>query len=204
MSIIFPGNYVARLNAYKAQGVEALPGVDFYSVIGVAYITGNNAINDVLTLKVPSPDLRQDDKPRLDKTMVVPEGALIYKSAIRVVNCKAYTGTNALASSVSPTTGNGGVALPAGVTCTHTSATVANGGAFTGGATSAFDFENSLGSVLGAETAITAKVTVNDLTKGDDAANHSVVIVEIGYFLPHSAPGLDDVNLTFITEAGSS
>ncbi len=27
MTVIFPGNYVAQLNAYRDQGVVALPGV---------------------------------------------------------------------------------------------------------------------------------------------------------------------------------
>ena len=34
MSVIFPGNYVAHLNAYREQGVEALPGVEFYKGVG--------------------------------------------------------------------------------------------------------------------------------------------------------------------------
>ena len=200
MSIIFPGNYVARLNAYKAQGVEALPGVDFYSVIGVAYITGDNAANDVLTLKVPSPDLRQDDKPRLDKTMTVPAGALIYRSAIRCENCNSATGGTGPAT-VTVTKTTSGTALEQDTAAAQTADATTR--KFSGGATSAFALDTDLGSVL-AETEITAQVTTNTLKKGDDAANHSVVIVEIGYFLPHSAPGLDDVNLTFITEAGSS
>ena len=199
MSIIFPGNYVARLNAYKAQGVEALPGVDFYSVIGVAYITGDNAANDVLTLKVPSPDLRQDDKPRLDKTMTVPTGALIYRSAIRCENCNSATGGSAATVTVTKTTS--GTALEQDTAAAQTADATTR--KFSGGATSAFALDTDLGSVL-AETEITAQVTTNTLKKGDDAANHSVVIVEVGYFIPHAAPGLDDVNLTFITESGSS
>ncbi len=199
MSIIFPGNYVARLNAYKAQGVEALPGVDFYSVIGVAYITGDNAANDVLTLKVPSPDLRQDDKPRLDKTMTVPAGALIYRSAIRCENCNSATGGSAATVTVTKTTS--GTALEQDTAAAQTADATTR--KFSGGATSSFALDTNLGSVL-PETEITAQVTTNTLKKGDDAANHSVVIVEVGYFLPHSAPGLDDVNLTFITESGSS
>ena len=31
MSIIFPGNYVAHLNAYREQGVEAIPGCLLYT-----------------------------------------------------------------------------------------------------------------------------------------------------------------------------
>ena len=200
MSIIFPGNYVARLNAYKAQGVEALPGVDFYSVIGVAYITGDNAANDVLTLKVPSPDLRQDDKPRLDKTMTVPAGALIYRSAIRCENCNSATGGTGPAT-VTVTKTTSGTALEQDTAAAQTADATTR--KFSGGATSSFALDTNLGSVL-PETEITAQVTTNTLKKGDDAANHSVVIVEVGYFLPHAAPGLDDVNLTFITEAGSS
>ena len=34
MSTIFPGNYVAHLNAYREQGVEAIPGVEFYRAVG--------------------------------------------------------------------------------------------------------------------------------------------------------------------------
>ena len=34
MSTIFPGNYVAHLNAYREQGVEAIPGVEFYKGVG--------------------------------------------------------------------------------------------------------------------------------------------------------------------------
>ena len=39
MSVIFPGNYVAHLNAYRDQGVFALPGVEFYQIRGLAYVT---------------------------------------------------------------------------------------------------------------------------------------------------------------------
>ena len=38
MSIIFPGNYVAHLNAYREQGVEAIPGVEFYRAVGAVVL----------------------------------------------------------------------------------------------------------------------------------------------------------------------
>ena len=41
------------------------------------------------TLEILSPDLRQDDKPRLDKPFVVPEGATVYRTAINVENLAA-------------------------------------------------------------------------------------------------------------------
>ena len=42
MSVIYPGNYVAGLNAYRDQGVYALPGVEFYQAIGAAVITSGS------------------------------------------------------------------------------------------------------------------------------------------------------------------
>jgi len=43
MSVIFPGNYVAHLNAYREQGVEALPGVEFYRIVGALVLDPDNA-----------------------------------------------------------------------------------------------------------------------------------------------------------------
>ena len=39
MSVIFPGNYVAHLNAYRDQGVYAIPGIEFYQVVGAAIVS---------------------------------------------------------------------------------------------------------------------------------------------------------------------
>ena len=81
MSIIYPGNYVAQLNAYREQGVEALPGVEFFKGIGALVLNPDNygALNTdgvleagTYDLWILSPDLRQDDKPRKDKPFVVP------------------------------------------------------------------------------------------------------------------------------------
>ena len=37
MSTIFPGNYVVtHLNAYRDQGVVAIPGVEFYRAVGAS------------------------------------------------------------------------------------------------------------------------------------------------------------------------
>ena len=90
MSVIFPGNYVADLNAYREQGVCATPGVEFYQVRGVALVTANLTGGGTLALEVLSPDLRADDKPRLDKPFVVPAGATVYRTAINAVNLKAF------------------------------------------------------------------------------------------------------------------
>jgi hypothetical protein len=42
MTVIFPGNYVAHLNAYRDQGVVALPGVEFYRAVGAVVINPDN------------------------------------------------------------------------------------------------------------------------------------------------------------------
>ena len=98
MTVIFPGNYVAHLNAYRDQGVVALPGVEFYRQVGAVVL---NPDNDALTTidgvleagsyapQVLSPDLRQDDKPRKDKPLVVPAGAVVYRTAISAFSVKA-------------------------------------------------------------------------------------------------------------------
>ena len=74
MSVIYPGNYVAHLNAYRDQGVYAIPGVEFYQAIGAAIVTGKPVVLPLAPLRSCLPDLRQDDKPRLDKPPAVPAG----------------------------------------------------------------------------------------------------------------------------------
>ena len=49
-----------------------------------------------LALEVLSPDLRQDDKPRLDKPLVVPAGATVYRTAITASNLSASGTDNVL------------------------------------------------------------------------------------------------------------
>ena len=88
---IFPGNYVAHLNAYRDQGVVALPGAVFFRTIGALVINPdvheNLNTDGVLAagtydLKILSPDLRQDDKPRRDRPFELPAGAKVYKVSI--------------------------------------------------------------------------------------------------------------------------
>ena len=83
---IFPGNYVAHLNAYRDQGVVALPGAVFFRAVGALVLNPDNDgvtdTNGVLAagtydLQILSPDLRQDDKPRKDRPFVLPVGATV-------------------------------------------------------------------------------------------------------------------------------
>ena len=97
MSTIFPGNYVAHLNAYREQGCEALPGVEFYRGVGAlvlnpdtkgVLVDGELAAGDY-DLYILSPDLRQDDKPRKDKPFVIPADSVVYRTAISAPGVKA-------------------------------------------------------------------------------------------------------------------
>ena len=67
---------MAHLNAYRDQNVQAFPGVNFFRLVG-AYVVPEGT-TEVATgdydLKILSPDLRQDDKPRLDRDMILLAG----------------------------------------------------------------------------------------------------------------------------------
>ena len=115
MSTIFPGNYVAHLNAYREQGVEAIPGVEFYKGVGALVLnpdTKGVTVDGVLAagtygLYILSPDLRQDDKPRVDKPFVVPAGSVVYRTAISAPGVKGADGDTIVLETLanSPATG---------------------------------------------------------------------------------------------------
>ena len=93
---IFPGNYVAHLNAYRDQNVQSFPGVNFFRAVG-AYVVPEGTTTVTAgnyTCKTLSPDLRQDDKPRLDRdfTLLAGDGTnggggiQVYRTSVNVVN----------------------------------------------------------------------------------------------------------------------
>ena len=90
MSVIFPGNYVAHLNAYREQGCVSLPGVEFYRGVGALVLNPDNdsvTTDGTLTagtydVQILSPDLRQDDKPRKDKQFVIPKLVQLYTAQL--------------------------------------------------------------------------------------------------------------------------
>lgn len=88
---IYPGNYVNQLSSYQFQPVQALPGRLYYDVVGYAKIPDDaNQANNEFAIIVPSPDLRPDDKPRLDRgtPLTIPEGAKVYHVGLRVPNMR--------------------------------------------------------------------------------------------------------------------
>ena len=186
MSVIYPGNYVAHLNAYRDQGVYALPGVEFYQAIGAAIVSSDQSGGGTLAIEVQSPDLRQDDKPRLDKPLVVPAGATVYRTAINVTNLKA-SGTQTVAVDGLTTAG-----LEASL------AAVAGEFPESGAATS-FDGFSTVSSESSAAT-VTAAYS-GDLTIVDKDSQ-AAVIVEVCYYIDAEGPTSDDVSLPYKTEAG--
>ena len=190
MSTIFPGNYVAHLNAYRDQSVFALPGIKYYQVRGAAVLEEDLEAAGTLELKILSPDLRQDDKPRLDKPFIVPEGATIYRSALTAVN---LTSTDSATLAVDGTATNS--------SASEATLTADGEGVFPEeGAASDFAMSATLTPEV-AETTITveASSTLTIVDPGDQAA----VIVEVCYFIADGGPDPDDVHLPYKVEAGS-
>ena len=205
MSIIFPGNYVAHLNAYREQGVEAIPGVEFYRAVGAVVLNpdtkgaltdGQLAAGDH-TAYILSPDLRQDDKPRKDKPIIVPAGAVIYKVAVAAPGVKAAAAGNTI--KVAPT---GSAGFPTTPT-------------LTAGADLYFPAEgagSALPSILDG-TAVGADTQVQAVTVGDFVASQnpsagacrnspSAILVEVCYYRSSPAPDAEDAHIPYAIEAG--
>ena len=203
MSIIFPGNYVAHLNAYREQGVQAIPGVEFYRAVGAIVLnpdTKGAMVNGELPAAsdhvayILSPDLRQDDKPRVDKPLVIPTGAVVYRTAISAPGVKSVGGT----AKITAATG-----LPTSVAITAD----ADG----------YYPENGEGSVLVSildGTALTGDtpitVTTDEVSTaslnpsaGACRTSPSAILVEVCYYVPAAAPDAEDAHIPFAIEAGS-
>jgi hypothetical protein len=203
MSTIFPGNYVAHLNAYREQGVEGLPGVEFYR--GVAAVVLNPDTKGVLDANgelaigtydtyILSPDLRQDDKPRVDKLFVVPEGSVVYRTAISGPGVKSAGGTVVIKSATG---------LPTSPTLTAG----ADGYYPVEGVTSALSAILG-GTALAADTAIqvtTDAVSTASLSPSAGACRNSpsAIVVEVCYYRPAPAPDYEDAHIPYAVESGS-
>ena len=207
MSTIFPGNYVAHLNAYREQGVEAIPGVEFYKGVGALVLnpdtkgatTDGTLAAGTYGLYILSPDLRQDDKPRVDKPFVVPAGSVVYRTAISAPGVKEAT--------------------VAGTT-TVVLETLANSPA-TGTLTAEADGyfpENGISSALnsivdGTAVNVAADTVVEVTTDADLIASldpsagacrnsPSAILVEVCYYRAAPAPDSEDAHIPFAVEAG--
>ena len=202
---IFPGNYVAHLNAYRDQGVVALPGAVFFRGVGALVL--NPDTDGVLNtsgvlpagtydLQILSPDLRQDDKPRLDRPFIIPEGAVVYRTAVNAVGTReetiAGTATVTIAGLSSPTA--------------PVATALADGFFEPVGEFSAF-VSILDGTGLGADTPVQVTTTGSLVARQNPSAgacrnSPSAILVEVCYFLPDAAPDADDVHIPYGVEAG--
>ena len=202
---IFPGNYVAHLNAYRDQGVVALPGAVFFRGVGALVLNPDNDgvldTNGVLVagtydLQILSPDLRQDDKPRKDRPFVIPEGAVVYRTAVSAPGVREETVAGSATLTVA------GITTPAAVPATAE----ADGYFAPVGEFSLFE------SILDG-TALTAETPVQITTSADLIASQkpsagacrkspSAILVEVCYYVPDAAPDADDVHIPYGVEAG--
>ena len=204
MSIIFPGNYVAHLNAYREQGVEALPGVEFYRAVAALPLNPDVFVELVdgalpaaeYPVYVLSPDLRQDDKPRKDKALVIPQGSVVYKIAISAPGVKEETVDGSATIEVT------GPAAPVVPT-------------YTAEATGFFPEAGSMsalpsilnGAALGADTPVTIEtdaLLVPSLKYSAGACRNSpsAIIVEVCYYRPTPVPDTEDAHIPYAIEAG--
>ena len=204
-NVIFPGNYVAHLNAYRDQGVVALPGAVFFRAIGALVLNPDNDsvldVNGVLAadtydLQILSPDLRQDDKPRKDRPFVIPAGAVVYRTAVSAPGVREETvaGTTTLEIE--------GITTPAAVP-----ATAEDDGYFN--PVGEFSLFTSIldGTGLAADTPVqittdAALVASQKPSAGACRKSPSAILVEVCYFLPDAAPDADDVHIPYGIEAG--
>jgi hypothetical protein len=209
MTVIFPGNYVAQLNAYRDQGVVAIPGVEFYRAVGALVLNpDNDSITDSsgtltagsYTPQILSPDLRQDDKPRKDRPLTIPANAVVYRTAISAPGVKEAT----VAGSGTIALGTLGVNAPTSATLTA----AADGFFPESGVSSAL---NSIidGTAIStsAVTSVTVTTSVNYVPEikpsaGAGRKSPSAILVEVCYYIPAPAPTYDDVSIPYAVEAG--
>ena len=204
MSIIFPGNYVAHLNAYREQGVVALPGVEFYRAVGAVVLNPDNDgvtdVNGVLVAgdyaaQVLSPDLRQDDKPRKDKPLTVPADSIVYRTAVSAPGVKAA----AAGDTVVVKTAAG---LPTSVPVTAEADLYFPEEGATSALSSILD-----GTAVSVDTAIELTTSADFTASLDPSAgacrnSPSALIVEVCYYRAAPAPDAEDAHIPFATEAG--
>ena len=209
MTVIYPGNYVAQLNAYRDQGVVALPGVEFYRLVGAVVLNPDNdnvtevsgtLADGTYTPQVLSPDLRQDDKPRKDKPLVVPANAVVYRTAVSAPGVREASVLGTGTISVNTLGGN---APASGVLTAE-----ADGFFPANGVSSALSAIVD-GSAISTsqDTTVTVATSVDLIAElnpsvGASRNSPSAILVEVCYYVPAPAPSYEDVNIPYATEAG--
>jgi hypothetical protein len=236
---IFPGNYVAHLNAYRDQGVVALPGAVFFRGVGALVLNPdvheNLNTDGVLEagtydLKILSPDLRQDDKPRLDRPFEIPGGATIYRVAVAAPGVREADSLRDAVTGELPGTTTitvGGITAPVPPVLTANDGETQEEGR--SGKVGFFNpvgvFNSPMESILDGTPTGDLIVALPDGPAGEPLApiqvttsadlvarqnpsagacrhSPSAILVEVCYYIPDAAPDADDVHLPYGVEAG--
>lgn len=209
---IYPGNWVTSLSSYQSQPVVALPGRVYYHITGYALITSVGATS--WDIKIPSPDLRADDKPRADRiSLVVPSGAKVYGLALRVPDMRKDRSLGTALSGIVGTDNNElKVATAIGDDddlADNDLATVAADVAVASTTIAPVATFKSIITPVAQTAARTLKVFSDDGSQsaGSDMTSSltggTPIIVDVFYFLDDVASDLGDVRIPFITEAGA-
>ena len=209
---VYPGNWVNPLSSYQGQPVVAVPGRLHYHITGYALITSTSATSWDIT--IPSPDMRQDDKPRADITsLVVPSGAKVYGLAMRVPDMRkdrgvgtAYSGivgTNTNELKVAIAIGN----TAAGALADNDIATKAEDVVVANGTIAPKAVFTSVITPVAQTAARTLKVFSDNGSQSAGSGMTSSldggtpIIVDVFYFLDDEASDLNAVRIPFVTES---
>ena len=207
---IFPGNWVTNLSSYQGQPVVAVPGRVYYHKVGYALVDSTGGTE--FDVKIPSPDMRGDDKVRADITsMVIPAGAVVYSVGLRVSDTRKNKDAGSATSGLSGTNTDTIALKDAAASAADTiSTTVVSTPtiAVSGGTIAPTSAKNGVvtGSVLaGAET---LKVFVRNAagnaagsTLSSTATGGTPIICEVSYYLDDAVATVEDTRIPYTTES---
>ena len=207
---IFPGNWVTNLSSYQGQPVVAVPGRVYYHKVGYALVDSTGGTE--FDVKIPSPDMRGDDKVRADITsMVIPAGAVVYSVGLRVSDTRKNKDAGSATSGLSGTNGDTVALKDAAASAADTISTSVVSTptiAVSGGTIAPTSAKNGVvaGSVLaGAET---LKVFVRNSagngtgsTLSSTAVGGTPIICEVSYYLDDAVATVEDTRSPYTTES---
>lgn len=207
---IFPGNWVTNLSSYQGQPVVAVPGRVYYHKVGYALVDSTGGTE--FDVKIPSPDMRGDDKVREDITgMVIPAGAVVYSVGLRVSDTRKNKDAGSATSGLSGTNTDTIALKDAAASAADTiSTTVVSTPtiAVASGTIAPSAVKNGVvtGSVLaGAETlkvfVRNAAGTAAGSTLSSTATGGTPIICEVSYYLDDAVATVEDTRIPYTTES---
>ena len=209
---IFPGNWVTNLSSYQGQPVVAVPGRVYYHKVGYALVTSTGATS--FDVKIPSPDMRADDKVRDDITgLTVPSGAVVYSLGLRVAETRKDRGYGYATSGIAATDTNRlKLASAVNSTATGVISATALGTDSSDLQASSSTFAPGTGRFSAAGTATTTDLTLKVFvtTSAGTAAGTAItssavggtpIICEVSYYLDDAVADIDDTRIPYRVES---